>query len=63
MDPDKPRMKIRAGDVIRLAVVIGCVVGGIILRFQPMPTSILGGGLIVLGVVLLAYWAKQPPRP
>ncbi len=63
-------MKVTTGDVVRVAVIGGCIIGGIVLRLQSGlnwlgdgTAPILGGGLIVIGIVLFAYWAKRPPRP
>jgi len=37
------------------------VVGAIVLGEKPTPTTVLGGGLILAGI-LLHGWVRKPPR-
>jgi len=39
--------------------VLACVIGGVVLRFQPQPYALVGGGLILLGFLLFAVIAKR----
>lgn len=49
--------------IIQIVVVAVTLVGGIMLRFQPMPYRVLGGGLIAIAVLLLVIWGKRAARP
>ncbi|HTR49324.1 MAG TPA: hypothetical protein VMJ10_01375 [Kofleriaceae bacterium] len=46
-------------EVIQVATVLACWTAGIILRFQPMPARAVGGGLLIAGFLLLAYWVQR----
>jgi hypothetical protein len=52
-------MKVRLVEVAQVAIVLACWIAGAILRFCPMPARALGGGLLVLGFFLLAWWFQR----
>ena len=56
---DAGRPPIRALDVVKLAIVAACWIVGLVLRFQPMPARVVGGGLLIAGTLLLAFWAHR----
>ncbi|HEU4615434.1 MAG TPA: hypothetical protein VFS15_25240 [Kofleriaceae bacterium] len=56
---DKPAPRtIRPGEVVKIVIVLGSWIGGLVLRLRPAPASYVGGGLLIVGCVLLAYWAR-----
>jgi drug/metabolite transporter (DMT)-like permease len=68
VDPEPPppsRLPFRRPtllELVQLAIVLACWVVGVVLRFEPEPYSYLGGGLILLGVLLLAVFARRRAR-
>ena len=40
-------------------IVLACWAVGIVLRLQPMPARAVGGGLLIVGFLLLAYWVQR----
>jgi hypothetical protein len=48
-----------AFDIGKIVVVVALIVLGIVLRLRPMPERVVGGGLIAVGVFLLAVWGKR----
>jgi drug/metabolite transporter (DMT)-like permease len=67
VDPEPPRSRLPFRrptfiELVQIAIVLACWIGGIVLRFQPQPYALVGGGLILLGVLLLAVFAKRRGR-
>lgn len=56
---EPPAHRSRIPDLLKVAVVLAVWAAGIVLRFQPRPASFVGGGLLIAGVFLLAYWARR----
>jgi len=52
-------MKVRIVQAFQVATVLACWIAGIILRFQPMPERVVGGGLLIAGFLLLAFWVQR----
>jgi predicted MFS family arabinose efflux permease len=52
-------MRVRVVEVVQVAIVLACWIAGAVLRFQPMPARAVGGGLLIAGFVLLAWWARR----
>jgi len=50
---------VKVVQVIQVAIVLALGTAGIILRFQPMPARAAGGGLLIVGFLLLAYWVQR----
>lgn len=46
-------------DIVKLVVIVGLIVVGIVLRLRPMPARVAGAGPMILGVVLFVYWGKR----
>ena len=60
---DKPALRrFRTRELVQVAIVLAAWTAGIVLRFRAAPASYLGGGLLILGCVLLAYWAKTSAK-
>lgn len=49
-------------EIVKLIVVVVTIGVGIFLRFQPMPERVVGGGMIAIGVLLLAVWGRAAAR-
>jgi hypothetical protein len=52
-------MKVRLVEVAQVAIVLACWIAGAILRFSPMPARAVGGGLLLVGFFLLAWWVQR----
>jgi len=49
-------------DLAKSAVVVGLMIAGIVLRFEPMPTKMAGAAFIFVSVLLLVIWGKGLDR-
>ncbi len=49
-------------ELVQVAIVFACWIGGVVLRFEPEPYAYLGGGLILLGFFLLVAFARHRGR-
>ena len=49
-------------DIAKIIVIAGLLGGGIVLRLEPMPERVVGGGMIGLSVFLLAVWGRGATR-
>jgi len=49
----------RVVQAFQAVIVLACWAVGIVLRLQPMPARAVGGGLLIVGFLLLAYWVQR----